>query len=89
MSNCKKICCYANIPSNKQYCNNLINLTENQLIYNNIISIYAKLIDNINNKCSSKKCQTTQKNELPYASSFEELLKMKKAEVLYNNPLYR
>ena len=90
MYTCKQTCCYVNLPLNKPQCNHLNFISGNQLIYNNNVILYAKLIDNIENKCISKPCQVKPKhNQLPYASSFEEVLKMQKAQVVYSNPNYK
>ena len=65
-------------------------VTGNQLIYNRNIELYARFIQNFENKCKNKPCARYNCNnkprQLPYCNSFEEVLKMRKAQQIYANP---
>ena len=93
LNNCNKKCCFLDSPSNRIDCNLMKYVTGNQLIYNKNIELYARFINDFDNKCRSVACARynchNKPRQLPYASSFEDVLKMRKAQQIYSNPNYK
>ncbi len=89
---CNSTCCFLDSPASRTDCNKLKNISGNQLIYYRNIALYAKFISNFENVCTNScntyNCKSNPK-QLPYCASFEDVLKMKKAQDMYSSPNYK
>ena len=89
---CNKPCCFLDTSPKRIDCNYLKFVSGNQLMYNRNVELYAKLINNFEHKCKNQPCARNncydKPKQLPYASSFEDVLKMRKAQEIYSNPNY-
>ena len=68
-------------------------VTNTQLINNKNIELDIDIIEKISYKCRNKPCYRytckDKPKQLPYCQSFEDVLRMKKAQNAYSNDNYR
>ena len=77
---------------NKKKCNPYF-VSNEQLIYNKNVELRVDNIEKIENKCKNKPCSRyackENPRQLPYCQSFEDVLKMKKAQNVYSSDNHR
>ena len=99
-NNCGKPCCFLDTSASRRDCSRMKYVSGNQLIYNDKIQLYSRFIHDYEKYCKTKACSQlncgsvntkTGKvvEQLPYASSFEEVLQMRRAQNTYANPNYK